>query len=66
MIGFQAYTMEKVMPKRSALKSSASNPTAKSWQMELIAEGIAAAREGKVIPAEEVFARIAAKHGWPA
>ena len=37
---------------------------ANAWQMELIAEGIAAAREGKVIPAEEVFARIEAKHGW--
>ncbi|WBQ11854.1 ribbon-helix-helix protein, CopG family [Hyphomonadaceae bacterium BL14] len=34
------------------------------WQMELIAEGIAAAREGKIIPAEEAFARIEAKHGW--
>ncbi|MCH8489806.1 MAG: hypothetical protein LAT81_07735 [Oceanicaulis sp.] len=54
------------MPKRSALKASTPTHTANAWQMELIAEGIAAAREGKVIPAEEVFARIAAKHGWPA
>lgn len=66
MIGFQAHTMEKVMPRRSALESSAPTPTAKSWQMTRIADGIAAARDGKVIPAEEVFARTEAKHGWPA
>ncbi|MFU8776718.1 MAG: CopG family ribbon-helix-helix protein [Roseovarius sp.] len=34
------------------------------WQMERIKSGIAATREGKVIPADEVFAGIAAKHGW--
>jgi len=39
---------------------------ANAWQMDRIAAGIAAAREGKVIPADEVFAGIAAKHGWPA
>jgi len=39
---------------------------AKSWQMELIAEGVSATRDRKVIPAEDVFARIEAKHGWPA
>ena len=32
--------------------------------IERIKEGIAAAREGRVVPAEEVFAAIAAKHGW--
>jgi len=35
-----------------------------AWQIERIKEGIAAAREGHVVPAEEVFAAIAAKHGW--
>lgn len=52
------------MPKRPAPESSAPPPPSQSWQMERIAKGIAAAREGKVIPAEEVFARIEAKHGW--
>ncbi|RXV59162.1 hypothetical protein C6W92_15730 [Roseovarius sp. A46] len=37
---------------------------ANTWQMERIKSGIAAAREGKVLPADEVFAGIAAKHGW--
>lgn len=37
---------------------------ANAWQMERIAQGIAAVRDGKIIPAEEVFARIEAKHGW--
>lgn len=37
---------------------------ANSWQMERIRDGIAAARDGKVTPAAEVFAGIAAKHGW--
>ncbi len=37
---------------------------ANTWQMERIRDGIAAAREGKVAPAGEVFAGIAAKHGW--
>lgn len=37
---------------------------ANAWQMERIKEGIAAAREGRVVPADEVFAAIAAKHGW--
>lgn len=35
-----------------------------SWQLSRIKEGIAAAREGQVLPADEVFAKIAAKHGW--
>ncbi|NGM46888.1 ribbon-helix-helix protein, CopG family [Rhodobacter sp. SGA-6-6] len=35
-----------------------------AWQMERIAAGVDAARDGKVLPAEEVFAGIAAKHGW--
>tara|TARA_R110002072_G_scaffold184932_7_gene341562 strand:+ start:2025 stop:2288 length:264 start_codon:yes stop_codon:yes gene_type:complete len=37
---------------------------ANTWQMERIRDGIAAARDGKVAPAAEVFAGIAAKHGW--
>ncbi|SIT15163.1 CopG family ribbon-helix-helix protein [Paracoccus saliphilus] len=37
---------------------------ANAWQMERIEEGIAASREGKVVPADEVFAGIAARHGW--
>jgi predicted transcriptional regulator len=35
-----------------------------AWQIERIREGIAAADAGDVIPAEKVFADIAAKHGW--
>lgn len=35
-----------------------------AWQVARIEEGIAAAREGKVRPAEDVFDDIAAKHGW--
>lgn len=38
---------------------------ANAWQMERIAAGAAAAGDGKVLPAEEVFAGIAAKRGWP-
>jgi len=37
---------------------------ANAWQLERITTGIAAAREGRVLPASEVFAGIAAKHGW--
>ncbi|MBU8543850.1 MULTISPECIES: CopG family ribbon-helix-helix protein [Roseomonadaceae] len=37
---------------------------ANAWQMERIEEGLAAARGGKVVPAEDVFAGIATKHGW--
>ena len=37
---------------------------ANAWQMERITTGIGAVREGNVLPAEEVFAGIAAKHGW--
>jgi predicted transcriptional regulator len=35
-----------------------------AWQIERIKEGIAAARDGRVRPAEDAFADIAAKHGW--
>lgn len=35
-----------------------------AWQIERIKEGIAAARDGRVRPAEDVFNDIAAKHGW--
>lgn len=35
-----------------------------AWQVERINEGIAAAREGQVTPAEDVFDGIAATHGW--
>jgi len=34
------------------------------WQMERIRDGIDAARDGKVTPADEVFTGIAEKHGW--
>lgn len=34
------------------------------WQMERISAGIDAARDGKVMLADEVFSGIAAKHGW--
>lgn len=37
---------------------------ANRWQLERIKDGIAAARDGKVAPAGDVFAAIAAKHGW--
>jgi predicted transcriptional regulator len=37
---------------------------ANTWQVERINEGIADVREGRVEPAEAVFARIGAKHGW--
>ncbi|MFM9860253.1 ribbon-helix-helix protein, CopG family [Pseudoxanthobacter sp. M-2] len=37
---------------------------ANAWQMERIKDGVAAAREGRVTPADEVFAGIPAKHGW--
>ena len=35
-----------------------------AWQIERIKAGIAAAREGRVRPADDVFADIGAKHGW--
>ena len=35
-----------------------------AWQIERIKDGAAAAREGHVRPAEEVFSDIAARHGW--
>ena len=37
---------------------------ANAWQMDRIKSGIEAAREGKSLPADEVFNGIAAKHGW--
>lgn len=37
---------------------------ANAWQVERIKEGIAAAREGRTLPADDVLAGIAAKHGW--
>jgi predicted transcriptional regulator len=37
---------------------------ANAWQMEKIEDGIAAAREDRVLPADEVFAGIARKYGW--
>lgn len=37
---------------------------ANAWQLERITTGIAAARSGNVIPADEVFSGIATKHGW--
>ena len=37
---------------------------ANAWQVQRIEEGLAAAREGRVRLADDVFADIAAKHGW--
>jgi predicted transcriptional regulator len=37
---------------------------ANAWQVERIKAGIEDAREGRVHPAEDVFAAIAEKHGW--
>lgn len=36
----------------------------KKWQIERIQAGIEDLEKGRVVPAEEVFAEIAAKHGW--
>ena len=37
---------------------------ANRWQTERISAGVAAAEAGQIRNAEEVFGRIAAKHGW--
>ena len=37
---------------------------AHAWQIERIEAGLEDAREGRVHPAEEVFAAIAEKHSW--
>jgi predicted transcriptional regulator len=37
---------------------------ANAWQVARIKEGIAAARKGRVRPADKVFADIAARRGW--
>lgn len=37
---------------------------ANAWQVERIKEGMADMRAGRVHPADEVLAAIAAKHGW--
>lgn len=37
---------------------------ANAWQVERIKEGVADAKAGRVFPADEVLAEIAAKHGW--
>jgi predicted transcriptional regulator len=37
---------------------------ANAWQIERIKDGIAAAHEGRVVAADEVFSGMAAKHGW--
>jgi predicted transcriptional regulator len=37
---------------------------ANAWQMERIKDGLTAARDGDVLPADQVFSGIAAKHGW--
>ncbi|WP_300043460.1 hypothetical protein [uncultured Paracoccus sp.] len=39
---------------------------ANAWQVERIAAGVAAAREGNVSSADDVFGAIATKHGWQA
>ncbi|MFC3061045.1 hypothetical protein [Paenirhodobacter populi] len=35
------------------------------WQTARIRAGVSAARDGKIVPADEVFAAIASKHDWP-
>ena len=35
-----------------------------AWHIDRIREGAAAAAEGRVRPADDVFSGIAAKHGW--
>ncbi len=37
---------------------------ANAWQVERIKEGLADAKAGRIFPADEVLAEIAAKHGW--
>jgi predicted transcriptional regulator len=37
---------------------------ANGWQLARIKDGIAAAREGRVQPADDIFTAIARKHGW--
>ncbi|MGH8117135.1 MAG: CopG family ribbon-helix-helix protein [Rhodanobacteraceae bacterium] len=37
---------------------------ANAWQIERIKEGLADARAGRVFPADDVLAEIAARHGW--
>lgn len=37
---------------------------ANAWQIERIKAGVAAARKGRTRPADDVFAGIAARHGW--
>ena len=37
---------------------------ANAWQLERIAEGITAARDGRVLPADEVFQGTGLKHRW--
>lgn len=37
---------------------------ANAWQVDRIQEGLADAKAGRVFPADEVLAEIAAKHGW--
>ncbi|MEO3432520.1 ribbon-helix-helix protein, CopG family [Inquilinus sp. CAU 1745] len=37
---------------------------ANGWQIERIREGLADSREGRTVPADDVLADIAAKHGW--
>jgi predicted transcriptional regulator len=37
---------------------------ANAWQMERIVQGVKAAEEGQVRPAEDTINAIAAKHGW--
>ena len=35
-----------------------------AWQLERIEAGLAAVREGRIVPAEEAYARLAARYGW--
>lgn len=50
-------------PKGLSPVERAQQPLA-DWQLERIDAGVADVRAGRVRPADEVFAGIAAKHGW--
>lgn len=50
-------------PKHPSLPEPA-KPQLAGWQLERIRAGLADMHAGRVHPADEVFAEIAAKYGW--